>query len=72
MANLRKKNQTEILEIKSPLSQTNKQKNAVEGHSSRLEQVEDRISEFEDKIEIKEKKGRTLSQTTQELCESNM
>jgi hypothetical protein len=44
----------------------------VEGHSSRLEQVEDRISEFEDKIEIKEKKGRTLSQTTQELCESNM
>jgi TolA-binding protein len=27
----------------------------VEGHSSRLEQVEDRISECEDKIEIKEK-----------------
>jgi hypothetical protein len=27
----------------------------VEGHSSRLEQVEDRISELEDKMEIKEK-----------------
>jgi hypothetical protein len=27
----------------------------VEGHSSRLEQVEDRISELEDKIEIKGK-----------------
>jgi hypothetical protein len=38
----------------------------VEGHSSRLEQVEDRISEHKDKIEIKEK-TRNLSQTTQEL-----
>jgi hypothetical protein len=28
----------------------------VEGYSSRLEQVENRISELEDKIEIKEKK----------------
>jgi hypothetical protein len=37
-----KKNQTEILEIKSPISQT---KNTVEGHSRRLEQVEDRISD---------------------------
>jgi hypothetical protein len=27
----------------------------VEGYSSRLEQVEDRISELEDKIDIKEK-----------------
>jgi hypothetical protein len=36
------------------------------GHFSRLEQVEDRISEFKDKIEIKEKQ-RNLSQTTQEL-----
>jgi hypothetical protein len=49
---LRRKNKTEILEIKSPCSQT---KNTVEGHSSRLEQVEDRISELKDKIEIKEK-----------------
>jgi phage shock protein A len=51
--NLRKKNLTEILEIKSPFGQT---KNTVEGYSSRLEQVEDRISELKDKIEIKEKK----------------
>jgi hypothetical protein len=51
MKNLRKKNQTEILEIKNPFSQT---KNTVEGHYSRLEQLEDRISELEDKIEIKE------------------
>jgi hypothetical protein len=36
----KKKNQTEI-------------QNTVEGHSSRLEQVEDRISELKDKIEIK-------------------
>jgi polyhydroxyalkanoate synthesis regulator phasin len=42
MENLRKKNQT-------------KTQNTVEVHSSRLEQVENRISELEDKIEIKEK-----------------
>jgi hypothetical protein len=41
--NLRKNNQTEILEIKSTFSQT---KNTVEGHSIRLEQVEDRIAEL--------------------------
>jgi hypothetical protein len=29
--------------------------------------VEDRISELQDKIKIKEKNGRNLSQTTQEL-----
>jgi hypothetical protein len=62
--NFRKKNQTEILEIKRPFSQT---ENTVEGHSSRLEQVEDRILELEDKIEIKEKNRRNLSQTTQKL-----
>jgi hypothetical protein len=38
----------------------------VEVHSSRLEQVEVRISEFEDKVKIKEK-IEDLSQTTQEL-----
>jgi hypothetical protein len=43
MENLRKKNQTEILKIKSPFNQT---KNTVEGHTSRLEQVEDRISKI--------------------------
>jgi hypothetical protein len=52
MENLRKKNQTEILEINISFSQT---KNTVEGHSSRLEQGEDRISELKDKIKIKEK-----------------
>jgi tRNA A37 threonylcarbamoyltransferase TsaD len=64
MENFRKKNQTEILEIKSPFSQT---KNTMKGHSSILEQVEDRISELKDKIEIKEKNRRNLSQTIQEL-----
>jgi hypothetical protein len=39
MENLRKKNQTEILQIHSSFSQT---KNTVESHSSRLEQVEER------------------------------
>jgi hypothetical protein len=38
----------------------------VEGHVSRLEQVEDRISKLKDKTEIKEKNRRNLSQTTQE------
>jgi hypothetical protein len=38
--NLRRKNKIEILEIKGPYSQT---KNTMEGHSSRLVQVEDRI-----------------------------
>jgi hypothetical protein len=51
MENLKKKkkNQTEILEIK----------NTMEGHCSRLEQVEDRISELKDKIEIKEKQKKS-------------
>jgi hypothetical protein len=53
MESLRKKDQTEILEIKRPLTQI---KNTVESHSSRLEQVEDRISGLEDKTDIKEKK----------------
>jgi chromosome segregation ATPase len=46
---LKQKNQTEILEIKSSLSQI---KNIVESHSSRLEQVEDRIPGLKDKIDI--------------------
>jgi hypothetical protein len=40
--NLRKKNETEI-------------QNKMEGHSSRLDQAEDRISELEDEMEIKGK-----------------
>jgi hypothetical protein len=42
MENLRKKNETEI-------------QNTKEGCSSRLEQTEDRITELEDKMEIKGK-----------------
>jgi hypothetical protein len=42
MENLRNKNETEI-------------QNTIEGHSSRLEQAEDRISELEDEMEIKGK-----------------
>jgi hypothetical protein len=42
MENLRKKNQTET-------------QSTVEGHSRRLEKMEDRISKLKDKIEIKEK-----------------
>jgi hypothetical protein len=42
MENLRKKNETEI-------------QNTMEGHSNRLEQVEDRISEHEDEMKLKEK-----------------
>jgi hypothetical protein len=43
MENLRKKNEIET-------------QNKMEGLFSRLEQVEDRISELEDKVEIKGKK----------------
>jgi hypothetical protein len=49
MESLRIKNQT-IMEIKSPFSQT---KNILQGYSRRLEHVEDRISELQDKIETK-------------------
>jgi hypothetical protein len=37
----------------------------MEGHSSRVEQAEDRISELEDKLEIKN--WRAVSQITQDL-----
>jgi septal ring factor EnvC (AmiA/AmiB activator) len=49
----------------------------MEGHSSRLEQVEDRISELEVKIEVKEKTEEMLvkqlkscEKTMQELTDS--
>jgi predicted nuclease with TOPRIM domain len=42
MENLRKKNETEI-------------QNKMEGHTSRIEQIEDRISELEDEMAIKGK-----------------
>jgi hypothetical protein len=66
--NLRKENETEILEMKSIFSQT---KNTVTGHSSRLEQVEDRISELKDKIEIEEKAEEILVKQFKS-CERNM
>jgi chromosome segregation ATPase len=58
MENLRKKYQTQT-------------QNTVEGHSSRLEQVEDRISELKDKIEIKEKTEEMLAKQLKS-CERNM
>jgi hypothetical protein len=65
MENLRKKNQTEMLEIKSSL---NLIKNTEESHSSRLEQVEDRL---EDKIDIKGKIEELLDKKFKR-CERNM
>jgi chromosome segregation ATPase len=56
--NLRKKNETEI-------------QNKMEGHFCRLEQAENRISELEDKMEIK---GKTEELLVKQLktCERNM
>jgi chromosome segregation ATPase len=68
LENLRRKNQTEILEIKCPYSQT---KSTMEDHSSRLEQVEDRISELKDKIKIKEKTEELLVKQLKN-CKRNM
>jgi chromosome segregation ATPase len=58
MENLRKKKETET-------------QNTMEGHSSRLEQSEDRISELEDEIEIK---GKTEELLVKQLmtCERNI
>jgi chromosome segregation ATPase len=51
LENLRKKNETEI-------------QNTLEGHYSRLEQPEDRISELEDETEIE---GKTEEQLVKQL-----
>jgi chromosome segregation ATPase len=56
--NLRKKNKTGL-------------QNTMEGHSSRLEQAEDRISELENKIEIKRKTEELLVKQLK-TCERNM
>jgi hypothetical protein len=58
MENLRKKNETEI-------------QNKMEGHSIRIKQAEDRISELEDEMEIK---GKIEEQLVRQLktCEMNM
>jgi hypothetical protein len=57
MENLRKKNKTEI-------------QNTMEVYSNRLEQ-EDRISELEDKMEIKEKTEEILVKQLK-MCEKNI
>jgi chromosome segregation ATPase len=57
MENLRKKNETET-------------QNTIEGHS-RLEQVEDRISELEDKMEIQGKTEELLVRQ-HKTCQRNM
>jgi chromosome segregation ATPase len=58
MENLRKKNETEI-------------QSKIEGHSSRIEQTEDRISELEDEMAIK---GETKELLVKQLktCEKKM
>jgi chromosome segregation ATPase len=58
MENLRKKNETEI-------------QNTMEGHSCRLEQAENRISELKDEMEIK---GKTEELIVKQIktCERNM
>jgi phosphatidate phosphatase PAH1 len=58
MENFRKKNETEI-------------QNIMEGHSSRLEQAENRISELEDKMEIKGKTEELLVKQ-HKTCKRNM
>jgi hypothetical protein len=58
MEKLRKKNETEI-------------QNKMEGHSSRLEQIEDRISEHEYEMAIKGKTEELLF-TQHKACENNM
>jgi chromosome segregation ATPase len=58
MENLRKKYETKI-------------QNTLEGHSSKLEQAEDRISELEDEIEIKVKTEELLVKQLK-TCERNM
>jgi hypothetical protein len=64
----KEKNQTVILEIKNLFSQT---KNTLESHSSRPEQVEDRISDHKHKIEIKEKTEKILVKQLKR-CERHM
>jgi chromosome segregation ATPase len=58
MGDLRKKNETEI-------------QNTMEGHSSQLEQAEDRISELEDEMVIKRKTEELLLKQLK-ICKRNM
>jgi hypothetical protein len=60
METLRRKNETEI-------------QNKMEGHSSRLEQTEDRISELEDEMVIKGKTEELLvRRPMKEICKSSL
>jgi hypothetical protein len=62
MENLRKKNETET-------------QNTMEGHSSRLEHTEDRISELEDTMEIKGKTKELLSNNSRPvkgICKNSL
>jgi hypothetical protein len=70
MENLRRNNQTEILEIKSPYSQT---ENTGEGQSSRLDKwkTESQSTKI-NKIEIKEKKTEEIFIKQLKSCERNM
>jgi hypothetical protein len=61
MEHLIKKNETEI-------------QNTMQGHSSRLEQAKDRISELEDKIHLKEKLKNYYSnnsETVKRICKTS-
>jgi chromosome segregation ATPase len=69
MENLKKKNLTEILEINSPLNQM---KNTVESHSSRLEQVKDRIPGLKYKRYFLKKEREELLDKRLKICERNM
>jgi hypothetical protein len=62
MENLRKKNEIEI-------------QNTMEGHSRRLEQAEDRISEPENKMEVKGKTEEVLikhSRPVKTICKNSL
>jgi chromosome segregation ATPase len=63
-----KKNQTEMLEIKSSLKEI---KNTVKSHSSRLEQVEDTILGLKDKIKFIKKPEEPLDKRLK-TCERNI
>jgi DNA-binding protein H-NS len=62
MENLRKKNETDI-------------QNKMEGHSSRIEQTEDRISELKDEMAIKGKNEELLlnnSRPVKRKCKNSL
>jgi hypothetical protein len=69
MENLRKKNETEIQKnIGGKKKEIQKKK---KGHSSRLEQAEDRTSELKDEMAIKRKTEGLLGRQLK-TCERNM